>query len=472
MWDVLVVGSGAAGMMAALTAAEKGARCLVLEKGENIAVSNASRAGGPALAGAQAQRDENASVTADQLFEHMYRFSRGTVNAGLLRRAVDQGPAVDRIFRECGIGTRLLPDSYGVGFRARVAFTDKGKARWQPLADRLTQLGGTVLFGREVVGIQPAENGFIVSAGSGDAFEAKSVVIAAGGYLGSRSMLKEHFGDINVLPLGNQLSDGAGIRLAVGLGGTEDRNWGICANEFCGANHKIKGPQFTEETRFAVCGGLLVDRKGDRFMNEQLLSDQPLSLGGEALLRAGRIYAVTDDAMMKGLHENSLYEYYGSPEGWYAGRMNPDRLRGRASGVEKAVAEGWARQGSAAELAARLDMPALEETVDRYNEACREGRDSRFGKAAYLLRPLDHEHLTLFEYEPSAWCTFGGVKTDDHCRLLDAAQRVIPGVYAAGVDNGSCYCVPYYDNEGAALGLALTTGVIAGSHAADYVRTV
>ena len=42
MWDVLVVGSGAAGMMAALTAAGKGARCLVLEKGGHIAVSNAA----------------------------------------------------------------------------------------------------------------------------------------------------------------------------------------------------------------------------------------------------------------------------------------------------------------------------------------------------------------------------------------------------------------------------------------------
>ena len=70
-------------------------------------------------------------------------------------------------------------------------------------------------------------------------------------------------------------------------------------------------------------GGLLVNRQGRRFMNEQYLSDFPLSLGGEATLREGIFYAVLDDAMYKGLEKMTVYDYYGRPKEWIAGKMTP-----------------------------------------------------------------------------------------------------------------------------------------------------
>lgn len=78
----------------------------------------------------------------------------------------------------------------------------------------------------------------------------------------------------------------------------------------------------------------------------------------------------------------------------------------------------------------------------------------------------------VFEYEPSIWCTFGGVKTDVYCRALDAAQQPIPGLYVAGVDNGSLYCSPYYENEGAALGTAYTSSIVAGDCMIEYIQSL
>lgn len=101
---------------------------------------------------------------------------------------------------------------------------------------------------------------------------------------------------------------------------------------------------------------------------------------------------------------------------------------------------------------------------------CSQGYDSQFGKASYLLKPILKAPYYIFEYEPSAWCTIGGVKTDSHCRALTPAGQVIPGLYVAGMDNGSCYCVPYYDNEGSAVGIAFTTGLVAGEHMAEYLK--
>ena len=77
--DVVIIGAGGAGMMAALTLAKAGRSCVVLEKGKHLSVSNAARAGGPSLADTLLQEEENCIVSAEMLFRHMYGFSRGTV---------------------------------------------------------------------------------------------------------------------------------------------------------------------------------------------------------------------------------------------------------------------------------------------------------------------------------------------------------------------------------------------------------
>ncbi len=474
--DLLIIGSGAAGMMAGLTAAHKGIACRILEKGGSIAASNASRAGGPALANTRVQENENATVSVEQLYTHMFRFSRGTVNAGLLRRSIEKGRQVEALLHESGVETFLLPDAYGVGFRARQMFRDGGSKRWQPLADTFTGLGGEIhlhcaaerliMEGGKAAGVEAKDTG----TGEPVRFEAKAVVIATGGYLGNADMMREHFGNAVIVPLGSLLSDGTGIRMAKEAGGYEDRNWGICANEFGGANQK-SSQKFCADLQYAICGGLLVNRQGRRFMNEQLLSDQALSLGGEATLREGVFYAVLDSGMYQALREKSAYEFYGSPEGWYVGKTSHDKKSPLPPGdVEAEAQEGWAFTGSIDEIAKAAGLPALTETIAEYNKACGAGKDQWFGKAAYLLKPLVQEPFYLFEYQPSAWCTFGGVKTDEYCRLLDRNDLPVPGVYVAGVDNGSCFPQPYYDNEGAALGVSLCTGIVAGEAASEFLH--
>ena len=102
---------------------------------------------------------------------------------------------------------------------------------------------------------------------------------------------------------------------------------------------------------------------------------------------------------------------------------------------------------------------ALEATVERYNGFCEAGVDSDFGKDVAFLKPVKTAPFYAFEYVPSAWGTNGGVKVDSHLRAMDAENNPIPGLYVAGVDQGSAYCVPYYTNPGASVGLALGSGV-------------
>lgn len=76
----------------------------------------------------------------------------------------------------------------------------------------------------------------------------------------------------------------------------------------------------------------------------------------------------------------------------------------------------------------------------------------------------------VFQYQPSAWCTIGGVRVDDHLRALDTNHEPIEGLYVAGVDAGSLYTNPYYDLEGAAFSIALNSGRLAAMNIAKELK--
>ena len=88
-----------------------------------------------------------------------------------------------------------------------------------------------------------------------------------------------------------------------------------------------------------------------------------------------------------------------------------------------------------------------------------------YGKEAHFLKAVQTAPFYAFEYVPSCWSTNGGVKVDSHLRAVDKNNKAIPGLYVAGVDQGSVYSVPYYTNEGSSVGLALG----AGAYVADEI---
>ena len=494
--DAVVVGAGAAGLMAAMELAAAGKKTYLLEKGPTVAVSNGSQAGGPALAETRVQAAENATVSAQTLYDCEYNFSRGTVNGSLLRKCTDQGERVVSNFMDNGVNMGLRIDSYGMGFRARHNFANlegtqlRGLDRFGPLVEKFESDGGVLQCSREAVQLVKdgdAVVGVLVKNNEDKTvvqYDCKAVLIATGGYAGNDKRLREIFGDLSVWPLCNTLSTGQGYDMVMEAGGIADRNWALCCNEFGGANHKIPdviGGQMRSASPAlepALYGGLIVNRNGDRFMNEQFLSDRPLALGGEMALREDLYYAVLDQEMMDAVATVGIRGYYGNPEEWYVGSHGSVFFKNgenvvRADlpdSVDAAVEQGWAAKGTLAECAAVFGMKNLEKTVEAYNALCEAGEDTQYYKAPYLLHKLGGDTFYVFEYEPSIWSTFGGVKTDDYCRALAADQSVIKGLYVAGVDNGSLYCSPYYENEGASLGIAYTSGIVAADCMIEFLN--
>ena len=473
--DVVVVGCGAAGIMAALTTQAAGLSTIVLEKGPTYFTANGANAGGPALAETPMQAEQEKTVSVKTLYESLYNYTHGTVNGELLRKCVQAGVRVYNNFVDNGVPFGRLVDAYGVGYYARHMFGASGEKRFGPLAEKIAADGGKVEVNREAVKLVKDGDAVVgviaknTEDGSYIQYNAKAVLIATGGYAGNDARIREHFGDIDVIPLCNILSTGQGYDMVLEAGGIADRNWALCCNEFGGANSKTGMTGFmaafgNSATTPAIYGGLIVNSVGDRFMNEQWLSDRPLAQGGEISMRMGKYYAVMDQEMVDALINVGILEYYGNPADWYVGQTGlvGRKLSRLAGDLDRAIEQGWAVKGSLEECAEFFGMKHLVQTVADYNACCDAGEDTLYFKSSYLLHALKGDTFYVVEYMPSCWCTFGGVKTDSYARAVTPAQDPIPGLYVAGVDNGSIYASPYYENEGASLGTAFTSGIVAG----------
>lgn len=488
--DVVIVGAGAAGLTAGISASELGADVLIIEKGVSSAVSNGANAGGPIAVGTKAQAAESEDLTMETLYTHMSAFAQSTINDALLRKALEvSGETVDML-DELGLTVTLRQDAYGVGFRARHKIAEKGIDRTGVLEEEVRKNGGEFMFETTGEKVLVDSNGNVVgleatqSDGTKVKINAKAVLLATGGYLGSKEKITEKFGDITVNPLGNTLSTGDGINMALEVGGVEDKNFGIVANEFSASNEKagIWSKDSNQNLRFGIYGGLLVNSEGNRFFNEQIMADEPLS-AAEATLREGKYYAVLDEAYYTSVETVGIFETLGSPERWVAGVRNLSAdapagahvkvLTEARAQLDEAIEQGWAyKADTIEELAEYFGLDNLVETVKTYNEMAAAGKDTQFYKDSVFLTPITEGPFYVFEYEPSAWCTIGGVKVDDSLRVVNSSNQPINGLYAAGMDAGSLFTAPYYDNEGSAFGLSLASGTLAGREIVEYLNTL
>lgn len=471
-FDVVVVGAGAAGLVAADHLCDQGLNVCLLEKGGSITMSNYSLCGGPNACETRLQQQEGAWVSLDDMYEYMYGFSNGSVNARLLKNVLaGTGPAIDRMM-DLGIPMHLWGDPYGTGFRGRHYFDDDGTQRTQLIADDISTKGGTIVTSADVYAI--LEEDGVVSGVQAEVkgktvnFKAKATVVCTGGFLGNAQMQEQHF-NTPVFALGNSVSDGTGIQMVLDVGGVLDRQFAILGNE-CGAvSPATTGWPFTEDWAnknehygWWLFGGLYVDATGSRFCDEGRVAQLPLAYGGEVLARAGRAWVVMDDDYYQGVKERGIWEFLGKPETWTAGEENgfysPTPENADAH-LQQAIDEGWGTKADTIEeIAEKFGLAGLPDTVEAYNGYCDAGSDGEFYKDPAFLTPVRKPPFYAFEYVPSAWGTNGGIKTDSRLRAVDRDNRAIPGLYVAGVDCGSMYTQPYYTNPGSSVGNAIGSG--------------
>lgn len=487
--DIAIVGAGGAGMWAAVEAVRAGKSVIVIEKGVDVGVSNGSIAGGPFMVGSKLQQNAGITFTVEEAFNHIMEYSHWSTNAAAVKRAVElSGSTVDQFTDEFGVATGLRPDNYGAGHDSvRCNFQSdpkdsktqaKGVDRMGPLQQFIEANGGEFVFntaGKRLimedgtcVGIQCEGDGVLD-------VRAKAVIVATGGFLGNVDMMTERFGTF-VNPLGSILSVGEGIEMVQAVGGQVSTQWGIAGNEFSGSNQNADGLWGKGNAAFSIgiYGTLLVNNQGRRFSNEGKFANLPLALGGAISLVGGQYYAVVDQAYVDGLAGGTdPWTLCGADEvNWRTGMMTlKDKpLEDVHANIDAGVDAGWIFKADTVEaLAEAIGAPELVTTLEEYNGYCAAGKDEQFYKPACFLQPVAEGPFYAMQYEPSAWVTIGGIRTNDRLQAIDDAGIAIPGLYVAGADNGTLMSAPYCDYEGFSLMCAYSGGRMAGTYAAEAV---
>jgi len=118
------------------------------------------------------------------------------------------------------------------------------------------------------------------------------------------------------------------------------------------------------------------------------------------------------------------------------------------------------------------EMNVAEETfvrnMETFNEGVKAGNDA-MGKSKDYLVSVDQAPYYAIRFYPVTMGTFGGVKTDDSFRVVKADGSVIGNLYATG-ENANKVLYNQVYMSGSAVQFALTSGKIAGQHAAENLK--
>ena len=495
--DICVIGCGGSGFMASITAGKLGAKVLTVEKASSVAGVNGIKVSGPFAVDTSVlhAKEGGTTLTVDDVFQHVMNYTHWTPNPALIHRCLEESKnAVENLV---DIGYEMKE----VNFRFETPFIgEKGGFHLvtNALEDRvelwnkaLEDAGVEVLFNTAATGlIMDGDKAVGVTAkkddGTNVTINCKAVIIASGGYLGNRD-LQEKFlktRNLNAAAGGNSLCTGDGIMMAEDVGATLCKTFGFCPCEYGGTNQKASRPAKQDKYdqnyafKFGLYGNLLVDQEGKRFINEGLLCDYPMSYGSEQIILNAPWYGIVDQAYVDAMTTQGLYEYTiakgaTTDEGvWFIGNYFKDRILDKLpEDLEEGIREGWvAKADTLEELAEAFGLTNLPETVKKYNEYCDNGVDEEFGTNKWYLSKVETGPFYAVQCEPSAWSTFGGIRTDDQLRALKPDNTPMQGLYVVGTDNGSMYYSPYYDVPGFCYGLCVDSGYIAANEAVEYIK--
>ncbi len=479
-FDVVVVGCGIAGLSAAATAVQAGARVAVLERAtkderggntrwteallrmksesevsDDFATHFAANAGhylDPKLVGETARDRGNWSSIV-----HTLGFTDPEVIATFAAAA---GPTVAWL-KSFGVKFDFLPNYFITACQPRLATIGGGLALVETLVGWAENNGAQVFYQTTARALIQDDDGAVIgvrAVGPGHKpveFRAPSVILASGGFEGNPEMLTHYLGPraryIRPVARGGYYNKGEGIRMALAIGAAGCGDFGSFHAEPLDPRSGA-----TEPVVLVFNYGILVNKQGVRFVNE---APATVDATYEAITR---IIFEQPEGIAFVILDSRIDEV-------------PNWKRSVRSDQRPVTAPALP------ELAGKLgiDAGALVATVEAYNAACPagafkplepDGLATRSGYApakSHWSRRIEQPPFLAFPIICGNCFTFGGLKVDPDSRVIDADGAVIPGLYAAGETMGLYYGA--YAGATSVLRGAVF-GRIAGQHATGRRR--
>ncbi|MFT5507793.1 MAG: tricarballylate dehydrogenase [Hyphomicrobiaceae bacterium] len=452
--DVIVVGSGIAGLSAAATAAQGGARVILLERApredrggntrwteafmrmksedevtddfEAHFMANAGHHLDPSLVQEMAGDFESRSGIAKTL---------GMTDPDVISRFADKAGPTLQWLKSFGVKFDFLPSYLITTCTTRLAPIGGGLALVEALSDWVEDNDVDVRYETSARGLIHDEDGAVVGVISSGKVNktsdllAPSVILACGGFEGNSEMMVHYLGGqaryLRPVARGGYYNKGEGIRMALAAGAAP-------SGDYSRFHAEPLDPRSGEPEPIVLIFnyGVLVNAKAERFVDE-----------------APATVDATYEAITRDIHEQPQSIAYAVFDARIEDVPNWRRaVRSDVPPFEASTLAGLAEQMG-------VDATSLQRTMEAYNTACPEDDGS--------FKPLEVDGLaTAQDYVPpkSNWArrietapymafpimcgncfTFGSLKVDPDARVLNTDGEAIPGLYAAGETMGIYY---------------------------------
>ena len=488
--DVVVIGAGGAGMVAAITAADAGKKVILIEKQAMVGGNSVRASGGmnaahtPEQAGNKFTEEAGVEKTLKTAAEKWADHPVITALADTVRKKWEEYKAKPEGYFDCielmeldtiigghGINDPALVEALCANTADSIAWlktinidlTSVGAAGGasvkrihRPLNEdkKVVSVGGymvprleaacksrsniTMLMSTTANEITTdaagAVSGVIAeSKGAKVTVHAKAVVIAAGGFGANMKMIAV----LNPALKGFMTTNAPGIN-GEGI---------VMAQELGAAVVDMKQIQIHPTVQFDSSnliteglrgdGAILVNTEGKRFIDEVLTRD--VVSAAEIAQPGSFAWLVIDQKMA----DDSLL-------------------------IQGYIAKGYSFKGDTyEELAKVLNIPAdtFAKTMNDWNTYVKNRNDPDFGRTSFI-EPLDKAPFYAIKVTPGIHHTMGGLKIDGKTRVLKGNGAVIPGLFAAGEVTGGVHGGNRLG--GTAVADFVVFGRIAGQEAANY----
>lgn len=407
-YDVVVVGSGGAGLAAAIQAHDEGASVLIVEKMPSIGGNTVKASAGMNAAETRFQRVKGIHDSKELFYAETLKGGYNKNNPELLHRFVENAPQAIEWLADRGIMLNDITTTGGMSIDRTHRPRDGSAVGGYLISGLLRNINKRsidVLMETAVTEIlfeQGAVSGVALLTDENEALtiHAKSVIVATGGFSANSQMVVKYRPDLEGFVTTNHKgATGGGIALLEKLGaGTVDMG-------------EIQiHPTVEQTTSYLISesirggGAILVNQKGSRFFNEMETRDKV-------------------SAQIIALPEKFAYIVF------------DENVRTKNKAADEYIAKGFVVSAEGPrELAEKLGMDyhTFLATLERYNGFVENQYDEEFGRKTALRNPIKDGPFHAIRIAPGVHHTMGGVTINAETEVLDKQHQVIPGAFAAG----------------------------------------
>ncbi|MBL8642882.1 MAG: FAD-dependent oxidoreductase [Rhodospirillaceae bacterium] len=431
LYDVIIIGAGTAGLPAAICAAERGAKVLVIEAAADIGGTLHWSSAQMSAAGTRRQKERGIDDNADLHFADVMRISNGNANPVLARLAVDQAAATLDWLDDLGFDFDPVCPTIFYGHQAY----GKPRTYWgrdlglslialfRPMLETQIRAGRVTLWLSTRFQSFEVENGAVIGVnavranGSAVSARGKSVVLTSGGYAANTDLYREIQNRTQYQKAFCPTARGDGLVAARGIG----------AKVINGHLYTISTLTVLKDDVFPSPLSLRVNTipqnrppweiwvndHGERFVAE----DEPIIDKREKALEAQphkRMWIVFDDVIRRDSPDIVL--------AWFEPPMTEPYNTHKA----------FFKADTPEALAKLCGLPpaALAATIADYNKGRADDAD-RFGRG-HMPRSISQGPFYAIRQQGGALSTTGGLAIDGALRVLNTQSQPIANLYAAG----------------------------------------